>query len=68
MQSYITVAYGNPPGDLYCGWFAVLMEWNEELETYEPYTAAYARCETKEEAEIEAEEWAEEEGLPYVSC
>ena len=68
MKSYITVAYGNPPGDWCCGWFAVLMEWNEEQEIYKPYTTGYFTYETKEEAEIEAKDWAEEEGLPYVSC
>lgn len=61
MQSYVTVTHG------ISGWFAVLMEWNDKLETYEPYTTGYGRYETKEEAEIEAQDWAAAEELPYTS-
>ncbi len=61
MHSYITVTKGM------AGWFAVHMEWNDELEIYEPYTTGFGRYETKEEAEIEAKDWAEAEEMPYVS-
>lgn len=60
MHSYITVTKGM------AGWFAVQMEWNDELEIYEPYTTGFGRYESKEEAEIEAKDWAEAEELPYV--
>lgn len=52
------------------GHFAVLMHWNTEEEDiaegfWEPWQTGFGRYETKEEAEIEAQGWAEAEEIQY---
>ena len=59
-KPYMTVTQGMS------GYFAVLMTWNDEFDGfYEPYQTGVGRYETKEEAEVEAKQWAEEEGVEY---
>lgn len=54
------------------GWKAVQMWWNTETEEYEPgsgfwepYDVGYFQYPTREEAEIEARQWAESEELEF---
>ena len=46
------------------GHFAVLMTWNKEG-FYEPWNTGFGRYATREEAALEAQQWAEAEGLEY---
>ena len=45
------------------GYFAVLMSYDEGLETYLPYQTGIGRYKTRKEAEKEAKMWAEMEGI-----
>ena len=50
------------------GFFAVHMWLNEEEDFgpfYEPYATGFGRYATREEAEVEARQWAEETGMEY---
>jgi hypothetical protein len=48
------------------GWMAVLLTWNaEEPAGYEPAQTGVGKYATKEEAEIEAKEWARDEGVEF---
>lgn len=57
-QSFITTSHGMS------GHFAVLISWNPEG-FHEPEQTGLGRYCTKEEAEIEAQEWAESEDLEF---
>lgn len=46
------------------GWFAVLVHWNEEG-FYEPWNTGFSSYKTKAEAEVEAKQWAEDEGIEF---
>jgi len=51
------------------GHFAVMMMWNDEEDFsdgfWEPWQTGFGRYETKEEAEIEAQNWAKTEEVQY---
>jgi hypothetical protein len=62
VKSFITVTEGMS------GWFAVHMWLNEEEDFgpfWEPYDTGYARYTTREAAEDEAREWADQTGMEY---
>lgn len=64
---FITVTHGMS------GYFAVHMWWNNTGEGglpgfWEPYNTGIGRYRTKEEAAVEAKEWAEAEGTRYVGA
>jgi len=49
------------------GHFAVLMWWNPDHGGFwEPWNTGFGRYATKEEARVEAREWAEAEEVRYV--
>jgi len=48
------------------GWFAVQMWWNnQDGNFWEPWSTRPTSYTTPEEAEVEAEEWAEAEGIRF---
>lgn len=48
------------------GYFAVMLWWNPDLGGFaEPWQTGAGRYASHEEAEIEARDWAEAEGVPY---
>lgn len=57
-KNYISVTKG-------MAYFAVEYWWNPGG-FWEPWTTSYGRYRTKAEAEVEAKEWAEEDGLEYI--
>ncbi len=62
LENFITVTQGGR------GWFAVHMWLNkEDLESpfWEPYETGFGRYATREEAEVEAKQWAEQTGMEY---
>jgi hypothetical protein len=59
-ETYITTTHGGS------GYFAVMLWWNPDMGGfYEPWTTGAGRYETKEEAEAEARDWADAEGLKF---
>ena len=48
------------------GYYAALFSWNSIEECYEPESTGFGRYNTKQEAELEARQWAEDEELEYV--
>lgn len=48
------------------GYYATLFSWNSIEECYEPESTGFGRYNTKQEAEQEALQWAEDEELEYV--
>ena len=61
-KNFITVTQGMS------GWFAVHMWLNEEEDFgpfWEPYDTGIGRYATREAAELEARQWAEETGMDY---
>jgi len=51
------------------GWKAVWMEWTEDGELggfWEPWQVGFFGYQNPSEAERDAKEWAEAEGLPYI--
>lgn len=56
--TYITTTHG------LSGHFAVMVWWNPEG-FWEPWNTAAGRYETRAEAEADAKEWAQAEGLEY---
>jgi hypothetical protein len=61
MHSYVTVTKG------ISGWFAVIVDWDDELEVYIPYTTGVGRYANREDAIEEAKLMAEMEGLPFTA-
>ena len=58
--TYITVTQGMS------GYFAVMLWWNPDMGGfYEPWNTGVGRYPTREEAETEAKQWAEAEGVAY---
>lgn len=58
--THISVSHGMS------GYFAVMLCWNSEHGGfYEPWTTGIGRYATKEEAEEEAKQWAEDEEMEY---
>ena len=54
------------------GWMAVMFWWNDEEPDipdgfWEPWDTGFGRYATKDEAEVEAKSWAENEELEYVA-
>ena len=61
-SNFITVTQGSL-------WFAVMYWWNKEYNGFwEPWDTGYGRYATKEEAIVEAKEWAEDIGVRYVEA
>ena len=61
-KNFITVTQGMS------GWFAVHMWYNEEdldFGFWEPYDTGMGRYATREEAVVEAKEWADQTGMEY---
>ena len=61
-KNFITVTQGMS------GWFAVHMWLNEEdleMPFWEPYDTGMGRYATREEAVVEAKEWADQTGMEY---
>lgn len=58
-QPFITTSQG------ISGYFAVLVTWDAQDEMWEPWTTGFGRYETQEEAEIEAQGWAEAEEVEF---
>jgi hypothetical protein len=57
---YITVTEGMS------GHFAVMVAWNSDLGGfYEPWETGVGRYATKQEAELEAQQWAADEEVEY---
>ncbi len=57
---YVTVTHGMS------GYFAVMLWWNPETGGfYEPWNTGVGRYPTRAEAETEAAQWAEAEGVEY---
>ena len=59
MKDYITVQSG------ISGYFAVLMTYDKELDTYIPYQTGIGRYKERKQAEREARMWAEAEGVEF---
>lgn len=55
---HVTVAQGMS------GWFAVLVSWNDEG-FWEPEQTGVGRYDERFDAEVEAMEWADDEGLAF---
>lgn len=59
-KPYITVTEGMS------GFFAVMLWWNPDMDGFwEPWQAGVGRYAKKEDAEMEAREWAEAEELEF---
>ena len=51
------------------GWTAVQMHWNTEPELggfWEPWQTGFGKYDTREQAEIEGRQWAEDEGCRFI--
>lgn len=59
MDAFVTVY--NP----ICGWKAVLMTWEVELDCHTPEMTSPYAYETKEEAIVYGREWAKAEGVEF---
>lgn len=60
MKSYITTYRAA------FGWKAIQVWWNPDLGGFwEPYQTGFGQYDTKAEAEVEAREWAIDEGLEF---
>lgn len=60
MKTHITVTSGMS------GWFAVMLHWNTDHGGFwEPWTTGIGRYATKEEAIIEAKDWAEAKEMKF---
>ena len=49
------------------GWFAVIMDYDEECECHVPYNSSFWSYPTKEQAIPDAEQWARAEELPLIT-
>lgn len=58
-ETYITTTKG------VSGHFAVMLAWHELEQMWEPIETGFGRYETRDEAEIEAQDWADAEEVQF---
>jgi hypothetical protein len=59
-QSFVTVMHGSS------GYFAVSMEWDDDAQEYLPDCASDAHYPSKQQAEADAQEWAEADNMRFI--